>query len=131
MNHPPTSPITGLSEADAQQRRSQGLGNNVEVKTGRTYGQIVRGNLFTFFNIVLFSLAALLLLLGSPRDALYRRHRAAQRRDCHRAGGARQAQTRRDLPAHPTYGNGAARWCAKDFGSGSDRGRRYSGGRAR
>ena len=71
MNHPPTSPITGLSEADAQQRRSQGLGNNVEVKTGRTYGQIVRGNLFTFFNIVLFSLAALLLLLGSPRDALF------------------------------------------------------------
>lgn len=98
MNHPPTSPITGLSEADAQQRRSQGLGNNVEVKTSRTYGQIVRGNLFTFFNIVLFSLAALLLLLGSPRDALFTGAiRAAQRRDCHRAGGARQAQSQRDL----------------------------------
>lgn len=66
-----TSPITGLSEAEVAHRRSQGQGNDAQVKTGRTYGQIVRDNLLTFFNIVLFSLAALLLLLGSPRDALF------------------------------------------------------------
>lgn len=71
MNQPPISPLTGLSEDEAQRRRQQGLGNDVEIKTGRTYGQIVRENLFTFFNIVLFSLAALLLLLGSPRDAFF------------------------------------------------------------
>lgn len=71
MNEPTTSPITGLSEDEARRRRGQGLGNDVQVKTGRTYGQIVRDNLFTFFNIVLFTLAAILLLLGSPRDALF------------------------------------------------------------
>ena len=71
MSESTTSPITGLSEEEAARRHSQGLGNDAEVKTGRTYGQIVRDNLFTFFNIVLFSLAALLLLLGSPRDAFF------------------------------------------------------------
>ncbi len=48
-----------------------GQGNDAKLKTGRTYGQIFRENLFTFFNIVLFTLAAILLLLGSPRDALF------------------------------------------------------------
>jgi cation-transporting ATPase E len=65
------SPVQGLSEAEAQRRRRQGLGNEAQVKTGRTYFQIVRENLFTFFNIVLLSLAAALLILGSPRDALF------------------------------------------------------------
>ncbi|MBK8048299.1 MAG: HAD-IC family P-type ATPase [Anaerolineales bacterium] len=49
----------------------QGHGNNVKIKAGRSYGQIVRDNVFTFFNIVLFSLGAVLLLLGSPRDAFF------------------------------------------------------------
>ena len=68
---PPTDPASGLSEEEAARRHAQGLGNDAQVKTGRTYGQIVRDNLFTFFNIVLFSLAALLLVLGSPRDAFF------------------------------------------------------------
>ena len=63
--------LTGLTDQEVQHQRARGLGNDVKIKTGRTYGQIARDNLFTFFNIVLFSLAAVLLLLGSPRDAFF------------------------------------------------------------
>ncbi|MCB0137940.1 MAG: hypothetical protein KDD75_22740, partial [Caldilineaceae bacterium] len=70
-NFPPTDPARGLGEEEAARRRAQGFGNDAQVKTGRTYGQIVRDNLFTFFNVVLFGLAAVLLVLGSPRDAFF------------------------------------------------------------
>jgi cation-transporting ATPase E len=63
--------IPGLSEQEAQARRARGQGNDVETKSGRTYGQILRDNVFTFFNLVLFGLGALLLILGSPRDAFF------------------------------------------------------------
>ncbi len=63
--------LRGLSEPEVTERRATGLGNDVRLRTGRTYGQIVRENLLTFFNLVLFGLAIILLLLGSPRDALF------------------------------------------------------------
>ena len=68
-----TEPVVfcGLSEQEVTERRARGLGNDAKLKTGRTYGQIVRDNLFTFFNLVLFGLAAVLLLLASPRDAFF------------------------------------------------------------
>jgi hypothetical protein len=44
MNEPTTSPITGLSEDEAQRRRSQREGDDAQVKTGRFYGRIVRDN---------------------------------------------------------------------------------------
>jgi cation-transporting ATPase E len=62
---------TGLTEAEAAARRAQGQGNDAKLKTSRTYAEIVRQNVFTFFNTVLFSLALLLLLLGSPKDAFF------------------------------------------------------------
>ncbi len=61
----------GLSEREVTERQARGQGNDVRLRTGRTYGQIVRDNLLTFFNLVLFGLGAVLLLLGSPRDALF------------------------------------------------------------
>ena len=61
----------GLTEAEAVLRREQGLGNDVSLNTSRTYAEILRENIFTFFNIVLFGLALLLLLLGSPQDAFF------------------------------------------------------------
>ncbi|MBN1137561.1 MAG: HAD-IC family P-type ATPase [Anaerolineae bacterium] len=63
--------LCGLSEQEAAERRARGLGNDARLKTGRTYGQIVRENLLTFFNLVLFGLGGVLLLLGSPRDAFF------------------------------------------------------------
>ncbi|MGD8804871.1 MAG: HAD-IC family P-type ATPase [Chloroflexota bacterium] len=65
------SPILGLSETEVIARRSRGQGNDVALHTSRSYGQILRDNLLTFFNIVLFGVSLILLLLGSPRDAFF------------------------------------------------------------
>jgi cation-transporting ATPase E len=64
------SPIQGLSERDVAARRSQGRGNDIDFATSRSYGEILRENLFTFFNIVLFGLGILLVLLGKPTEAI-------------------------------------------------------------
>ncbi len=64
-------PLTGLTEAEVAQRQAEGLVNVARVRAGRSYAQIAQDNLFTFFNVVLFSLGAILLLLGSPRDAFF------------------------------------------------------------
>jgi len=63
------SPIRGLSEREVAVRRAQGRGNDVELTTSRSYGEILRENLFTFFNLVLFGLGILLALLGKPTEA--------------------------------------------------------------
>jgi cation-transporting ATPase E len=62
--------LSGLTEAEVTQRRSQGLANKVPPPTGRTYAQIFRENLFTFINMVIFLLGAALVLVGRPSDAL-------------------------------------------------------------
>ena len=64
------TPMTGLSEQDVIERRARGLGNRVPPATGRTYGQIIRENIFTFINIVIFVLALALVLVGRAGDAL-------------------------------------------------------------
>jgi cation-transporting ATPase E len=65
-----TSPLQGLTEFEAQARRAKGQGNSVPPATGRTYAQIVRENVFTFINSVLFLLALALVLVGRPLDAI-------------------------------------------------------------
>ena len=40
----------GLSQVEAEQRRRAGLGNGVRSTSSRSYGSILRANLFTFFN---------------------------------------------------------------------------------
>ncbi|MCO5222833.1 MAG: HAD-IC family P-type ATPase [Thermomicrobiales bacterium] len=60
----------GLSSAEVETRRQEGLANRVENKTSRTYRQIVEDNLFTFINTTLLGIGFILILLGQPRDAL-------------------------------------------------------------
>ncbi len=60
----------GLSEAEVLLRRQRGQGNNVRLETSRTYAQIVRSNVFTFINAVLFGIGIVLVLLGLYTDAL-------------------------------------------------------------
>jgi cation-transporting ATPase E len=55
---------------DVLQRRAQGLGNPPPPTTGRTYAQILRENVFTFINGVIFVLGAALWVVGRPIDAL-------------------------------------------------------------
>ncbi len=71
LEKPHETPQAGLTETEAATRRDRGQGNDVRLKTSRTYVEIARDNIFTFFNIVLFGLALTLLLLGSPRDAFF------------------------------------------------------------
>lgn len=63
-------PLIGLTEQEVADRRAQGQGNTVPPPTGRTYGQIIRENIFTFINIVIFALALGLVLVGRAGDAL-------------------------------------------------------------
>ncbi len=60
----------GLTEREAAERRARGMGNNVRLETSRSYAQIVRANLITFINLVLFGIGVALMLLGLYTDAL-------------------------------------------------------------
>ncbi len=60
---------TGLTDAEAAERRKQGLGNTAPPATTRSYGAIVRENVFTFVNNVLFLLGFALVIVGRPFDA--------------------------------------------------------------
>jgi cation-transporting ATPase E len=64
------TPAAGLSDAEAARRRGAGHGNTAPPATSRTYLQIVRENVFTFINNVIFVLGVLLILVGRPMDAL-------------------------------------------------------------
>ncbi|MGB1252587.1 MAG: HAD-IC family P-type ATPase, partial [Candidatus Promineifilaceae bacterium] len=62
--------LTGLSEQEAVQRRTQGLGNDVDTGTSRTLWDIARANIFTFFNNILFVIGIALISLGQTTDAI-------------------------------------------------------------
>src|SRR3990170_1916659 len=62
--------LHGLSSAEVLDRRQRGMGNDARIQTGRTYTQILKENVFTFINNVLFLLGLALILLGRPSDAL-------------------------------------------------------------
>ena len=67
--HP--DPQLGLSQEQVRLRMSQNLHNgNTGIKT-KSEGQIIRENVFTFFNILNFALAAAVILVGSFRSALF------------------------------------------------------------
>src|SRR5579859_1033279 len=60
----------GLSASDVLERRSRGDGSGSIASTGRTYWEIIRENVFTFINCVLFMLGLALILLGEVSDAI-------------------------------------------------------------
>lgn len=61
--------LKGLSEEAAIAIRAEGRGNNVELRTGRSYLQIFQQNLFTFINMVFFAITVVMILLGRSGDA--------------------------------------------------------------
>ena len=64
-------PDIGLTIEQVKMRVHQGLYNgDTGVKT-KTEAQIIRGNVFTFFNILNFLLAAAVILVGSYKNALF------------------------------------------------------------
>ncbi len=65
----PATPSTGLSDAEAEARRARGLGNDTRIRTGRSYGEILRQNVFTVVNVLLMLIALVLVALGLFGDA--------------------------------------------------------------
>ena len=61
--------LQGLSEEEVRLRRAHGQGNTVKLPTSRSYGQILRENIVTLINLILFALSGALILLGRPLDA--------------------------------------------------------------
>lgn len=61
---------TGLSEAEANRRREHGEGNAVQIATSRSYFTVIRTNLFSFFNNILFTIGIALIVLGEWNDAM-------------------------------------------------------------
>ena len=66
-----TDPATGLTVAEVAERVAKGQTNLVPNAPTRTVGQIVRGNVFTPVNLIVAILAALVILAGSPKNALF------------------------------------------------------------
>ncbi|MEO8396375.1 MAG: haloacid dehalogenase, partial [Chloroflexota bacterium] len=62
-------PAIGLTEQEASTRRAQGKGNNVKIQTGRSYTDIVRQNVITLINVIMFVIGAVMIALGRFGDA--------------------------------------------------------------
>ena len=62
--------MNGLTSQEVAERKAQGLVNDAEVRTSRTYTDIFVKNAFTPFNIVLFILGILLLICKEPVSAV-------------------------------------------------------------
>ena len=63
-------PLYGLTEQEARARRARGEGNDTGMRPSRSYWDIARANLFTFFNNILFTIGVALIALGRINDAL-------------------------------------------------------------
>ncbi|MDQ4003240.1 MAG: haloacid dehalogenase, partial [Actinomycetota bacterium] len=61
---------SGLSAEEVVARKARGEVNAPPPPPGRTYHQIVFGNVFSFVNNVFYVLCLLLVLLGRPFDAI-------------------------------------------------------------
>src|SRR5690242_17712529 len=63
-------PLQGLSTHEVKIRRAAGKGAVMPPPTGRTYTQIIREDVFTLINNLLFLLCAAMLLLGQFSEAV-------------------------------------------------------------
>lgn len=63
--------IQGLTEIEAKQNHLKGLGNIPVEAPSKTKKEIVKENIFTYFNLVFFIIAILLIMVGSFRDLTF------------------------------------------------------------
>jgi len=68
---PPAARPEGLTSAEVAERVARGETNAIPDSPTRSVGQIVRANVVTPVNLVVGILAALVILAGSPKDALF------------------------------------------------------------
>jgi cation-transporting P-type ATPase E len=65
------TPPSGLTAAEAGRRMAQGLSNASTVRTSRTLAEIVRANVFTFFNGLLAALWVVAVAAGPWQNTLF------------------------------------------------------------
>ena len=136
----------GLTSGEAAARRRRGEGNDSVTGISRSYARILRTNVFSLYNTILFVIGGALLAMGRYNDALISvGHRRAQRGDQRRAGDPRQAAARpapaararpgRRGPGRPGHrrrpGGGGARGRRPRAAGRPGRGRRAGAGRRR
>src|SRR4051794_15139153 len=63
------APVAGLTSQEAAERLRRGDGNRAVSATSRSYGRILRTNVFNLYNSILFAIGAGLLALGRYSDA--------------------------------------------------------------
>lgn len=63
--------IRGLTQEEVRERRGEGLGNKPVEAPSKSVWDIVRGNVFTYFNFVFLLIAVLLFAVGSYRDLTF------------------------------------------------------------
>ncbi len=62
--------IEGLDELEVLTRRERGEGNDCHLPSSRTLSDIMRQNIFTLINMVLFTLGAVMISIGRVSEAL-------------------------------------------------------------
>lgn len=67
----PTNTTTGLTAAEVASRIAAGQINVTNERTSRSLGDILKANIFTRFNLLLGILTAIVVVVGSPADALF------------------------------------------------------------
>jgi cation-transporting ATPase E len=63
--------VVGLTASEVAERHAAGQVNRVDDSSSRSLGEIVRSNVLTRFNALIAALAVVVLVVGSPRDALF------------------------------------------------------------
>ena len=63
--------IMGLTREDVKERINEGKVNHIPKAPSRTFWQILRANLFTSFNAINIVLATIIILAGSPKNAIF------------------------------------------------------------
>ena len=66
-----TDPDVGLTGREARERLENGYGNESPASPEKTVGQIFKDNIFTYFNLIFFVLAALVILVESYRNLTF------------------------------------------------------------
>ncbi|MBQ3048043.1 MAG: HAD-IC family P-type ATPase [Clostridia bacterium] len=66
-----TNPKTGLTDEQVLQKIKLGKVNKIKTKTSKTYAQIFFGNIFTWFNVICFLIAGILIAVGSFENVLF------------------------------------------------------------
>ncbi len=62
---------TGLSTDEVIERKSKGLINTQAKAPDKTVGEIIKSNIFTYFNLVFTTLAFLIFIVGSYKDLMF------------------------------------------------------------